>query len=302
MGHKNKLSLLQQMTAAYQSKLKIGESKHLHKIKGDETDWIFSWSTYKSYTRHAAYFLTWAKQTYNCKTLQQARQYADEWLQTRIDAGLSAYTIKLELAALCKLYGDTAADYIPTPPRLRKNITRSRGKVARDAHFSEAKNEAFCLFARCTGLRRAEMKALTCEKLCHADTLSQGDKLGQGEDYQWYIHVNKMSKGGRPRYAPIIGTPDEVDFVVNMMKRAGNGRVWDKVPQCDIHNFRSEYATAIYLKHCRPVKSLPKEERYCCRKDRKGTWFDRRAMGYASAALGHSFGRCSVVGEHYLRI
>ena len=290
MGHKNKLSLLQQMTAVYQSKLKIGESKHLHKIQGDETDWIFSWSTYKSYTRHAAYFLTWCKHKYKCKTLQQARKYAEEWLQMRIDSNLSAYTIKLELSALCKLYGDTAADYIPTPPRLRKNITRSRGKAARDAHFSEAKNEAFCLFARCTGLRRAEMKALT------------GDKLFQGEDGQWYILVNKMSKGGRPRNAPIIGTPEEVELVVNMMKRAGNNRVWKKVPECDVHNFRAEYATAIYLKHCRPVKSLPKEERYCCRKDRKGTWFDRRAMGYASAALGHSFGRCSVVGEHYLRI
>lgn len=294
-----------EMNEVLQDKLHkgVGTSKHARKVVGDTAaDAIFSFNTYKAYKKHCAYFTTWARAKYKCKTLAQARQYADEWLQMRIDAGLSAYTIKLELAALCKLYGDTAADYIPTPPRLRKNITRSRGKVARDAHFSEAKNEAFCLFARCTGLRRAEMKALTCEKLCHADTLSQGDKLGQGEDYQWYIHVNKMSKGGRPRYAPIIGTPEEVDFVVNMMKRAGNGRVWDKVPQCDIHNFRSEYATAIYLKHCRPVKSLPKEERYCCRKDRKGTWFDRRAMGYASAALGHSFGRCSVVGEHYLRI
>ena len=195
MGHKNKLSLLQQMTAVYQSKLKIGESKHLHKIQGDETDWIFSWSTYRAYTKHARYFLVWAKSKYKCKTLAQARLHADEWLQLRIDEDkLSPYTIKLELSALCKLYGDTAADYIPTPPRLRKNITRSRGKAARDAHFSEAKNEAFCLFARCTGLRRAEMKALT------------GDKLFQGEDGQWYILVNKMSKGGRPRNAPIIGT------------------------------------------------------------------------------------------------
>ena len=300
MGHKNKMSLLQQMTAVYQSKLKIGESKHLHKIQGDETAWLFSWSTYKSYTRHAAYFLTWCKHKYKCKTLQQARKYAEEWLQMRIDSNLSAYTIKLELSALCKLYGDTAADYIPTPPRLRKNITRSRGKTARDAHFSEAKNEAFCLFARCTGLRRAEMKALTYEKLCHAEMLSQEDKLGKGEDYQWYIHVNKMSKGGRPRYAPIIGTPEEVEMVVNIMKRAKSGRVWNRIPQCDIHSFRAEYATKIYLKHCRPVKSIPKEDRYCCRKDRKGTWFDRKAMLEASRALGHN--RVCVVGEHYLRI
>lgn len=288
MGHKNKLSLLQQMTAAYQNKMKIGESKHLHKIAGDETDWIFSWSTYRAYTKHARYFLTWAKQTYKCKTLEQARQYADEWLQLRIDQGKSAYTIKLELAALCKLYGDTAADYIPTPPRLRKNITRSRGKAIRDAHFSEAKNAEFCLFARCTGLRRAEMKALT------------GDKLFQGEDGQWYILVNKMSKGGRPRKALIIGTPEEVEMVVSRMKRAGIGRVWKRIPQCDIHNYRAAYATAIYKLHARPLKSIPREERYCCRKDRKGTWFDRKAMLEASRALGHN--RVCVVGEHYLRI
>lgn len=282
-----------EMNEVLQGKLHkgVGSSKHARKVAGDTaSDAIFSFNTYKAYKKHCAYFIAWSRAKYKCKTLAQARQYADEWLQMRIDSGLSAYTIKLELAALCKLYGDTAADYIPTPPRLRKNITRSRGKAARDAHFSEAKNEAFCLFARCTGLRRAEMKALT------------GDKLFKGEDGQWYILVNKMSKGGRSRNAPIIGTPEEVELVVNMMKRAGNNRVWKKVPECDVHNFRAEYATAIYLKHCRPVKSLPKEERYCCRKDRKGTWFDRRAMGYASAALGHSFGRCSVVGEHYLRI
>lgn len=280
-----------EMNEVLQGKLHkgVGTSKHARKVAGDTaTDAIFSFNTYKAYKKHCSYFTSWVRAKYKCKTLAQARQYADEWLQTRIDAGLSAYTIKLELAALCKLYGETASDFIPTPARLRKNITRSRGKAVRDAHFSEAKNAEFCLFARCTGLRRAEMKALT------------GDKLFQGEDGQWYILVNKMSKGGRPRNAPIIGTSEEVEFVVNMMKCAGNGRVWDRVPQCDVHNFRAQYATAIYLKHCRPVKSLPKEERYCCRKDRKGTWFDRRAMLEASRALGHN--RVCVVGEHYLRI
>ena len=282
------MSLLQQMTAVYQSKLKIGESKHLHKIKGDETDWIFSWSTYRSYTKHARYFLNWAKQNYKCKTLQQARQYADEWLQTRFH--LSSYTVKLELAALCKLYGDTAADYIPTPPRLRKNIKRSRGKAARDAHFSEARNSEFVEFCRSTGLRRSEIKALT------------GDKLEKGADGYWYINVNKMTKGGRPRKVRIIGSDDTIGRIVERMQNVGSGRVFEKIPSCDIHGYRSEFATAVYKQYARPVKSLPLEERYCCRKDRKGVWYDRRAMGYASAALGHSKNRVSVVGEHYLNI
>lgn len=288
IGHKNKVSLLQQMTAVYQSKLKIGESKHLHKIKGDETDWIFSWSSYKNYAKHARYFLKFAKEKYKCKTLQQARQYADEWLQLRIDEGKSAYTIKLELAALCKLYGDTATDYIPTPPRLRKNIKRSRGKAARDAHFSEARNAEFVEFCRSTGLRRSEIKALT------------GDKLEKGADGYWYINVNKMTKGGRPRKVRIIGTNDAIARIVERMQNAGSGRVFEKIPSCDIHGYRSEFATAVYKQYARPVKSLPPEERYCCRKDRKGVWYDRKALLETSRQLGHN--RVCVVGEHYLNI
>lgn len=274
------------MTAVYQSKLKIGESKHLHKIKGDETDWIFSWSTYRAYTKHARYFLNWAKQNYKCKTLQQARQYADEWLQTRFH--LSSYTVKLELAALCKLYGDTAADYIPTPPRLRKNIKRSRGKAARDAHFSEARNAEFVEFCRSTGLRRSEIKALT------------GDKLEKGADGYWYINVNKMTKGGRPRKVRIIGTDEAIARIVERMQNAGSGRVFEKIPSCDIHGYRSEFATAVYKQYARPVKSLPPEERYCCRFERAGIWYDRKALLETSLQLGHN--RVCVVGEHYLNI
>ena len=267
----------------------VGTSKHARKVVGDTAaDAIFSFNTYKAYKKHCSYFTSWVRAKYKCKTLAQARQYADEWLQMRIDAGLSAYTIKLELAALCKLYGDTAADYISTPPRLRKNIKRSRGKAARDAHFSEARNAEFVEFCRSTGLRRSEIKALT------------GDKLEKGADGYWYINVNKMTKGGRPRKVRIIGTNDAIARIVERMQNAGNGRVFEKIPSCDIHGYRSEFATAVYKQYARPVKSLPPEERYCCRKDRKGVWYDRKALLETSRQLGHN--RVCVVGEHYLNI
>ena len=286
MGHKNKKPLSQQMTEVLQSKLRIGESKHAHKLAGDATDYIFSWSTYRAYTKHARYFLNWAKAAHKCKTLTDARQYADEWLQLRIDDGKSAYTVKLELSALCKLYGDTASDYISTPPRLRKNIYRSRHQTARDAHFSEARHADMVEFCRSTGLRRSELRALT------------GDKLVKDDDGRWCILVNKMSKGGRPRKAPIIGN---VSKIVGMMQAAGTGKVFEKIPNgADIHSYRADYATAVYMMHARPLKSLPREELYCCRKDRKGVWFDRKAMLQASRALGHN--RVCVVGEHYIRL
>lgn len=291
MGHKNKKSIHMEMNEVLQGMLHkgVGTSKHAQKISGNSTaGYIFSFNTYKAYKKHASYFLNFAKAKYNCKTLAQARQYADEWLQMRIDEGKSAYTIKLELAALCKLYGDTAADYISTPPRLRKNIVRSRRQAVRDAHFSEANHADFVEFCRSTGLRRAELRALT------------GDKLVKDDDGRWCILVNKMSKGGRPRKAPIVGN---VGKIVGMMQAAGTGKVFEKIPNgADIHGYRAEYATTVYLMYARPLKTLSKEEIYYCRTDRIGVHFDRRAMGYTSAALGHSKNRVSVVGEHYIRL
>ena len=107
-----------------------------------------------------------------------------------------------------------------------------------------------------------------------------------------------MCKNGRPRKAPIIGN---VAKIVSMMQAAGTGKVFEKIPNgADIHSYRAEYATQVYLNHARPLKTLPKDEIYYCRKDRKGTWFDRRAMLEASRALGHN--RVCVVGEHYIRL
>lgn len=291
MSHKNKKSIHTEMNEVLQEKLHkgVGTSKHALKVTGNATaGYIFSFNTYRAYKKHCAYFIRYCREKYICKTLAQARQYADEWLKLRIDEGKSAYTIKLELAALCKLYGDTAADYIPTPPRLRKNIVRSRRQAVRDAHFSEANHADFCEFCRSTGLRRAELRALT------------GDKVIQ-ENGVWYIIVNKMSKGRRPRKAPIVGN---VAKIVGMMQAAGTGRVFEKrYNGADVHSYRSDYATTVYLMHARKTEDIPKEDRYYRRKDMRGRPpLDRRAMGYASAALGHSQGRINVVAEHYIRL
>ena len=65
----------------------------------------------------------------------------------------------------------------------------------------------------------------------------------------------------------------------------------------DVHSYRSEYATAIYMAYARDP--IPKEDRYFCRGDRKGTVMDRFAMMQASEALRQS--RIDVVAGHYIR-
>ena len=93
---------------------------------------------------------------------------------------------------------------------------------------------------------------------------------------------------------------------------SSDGLVWGKVnSHMDVHSYRAEYATAIYIMHERSFSEIPydgrykdgrvyKKQVYYCRGDRQGMMFDKEAMRYASEALGHS--RLNVVAEHYLRV
>lgn len=315
MGHKNKKSLICQVSENLKSKLAIGCSKHQDKIDGvSSKDKIYSYGTYNSYLQQSVQFVKWCKYAHNCKTLADCRKYADEYLKMNIDRGLSPYTLKLQVAALCKLYTCSSIDFIPTPPRKRKNITRSRNTNIK----CETDFERFCL---CTGLRRREITAL------------RGSALLE-KDGQYYIHI-KNGKGGRERLAEVCGTQDEIEFVINKMREADNRKVFSKIPCCDIHAMRAMYAKKIYNKYKRneseyknermilyhnrivttytdkskvkkyfnPDGTLKKgftdvRSAYHCRDDKKNVCYDRLALLKCSQALGHN--RASVVAEHYL--
>ena len=297
MSHKNKKSLVRQIQETFDSMLAIGRSKHQDKINGCTENYIYSWSTYKDYMRQANYFAKYCKQKHGCKTIEGCRPYVDEYLQYRIDRNLSAYTIKLDAAALAKLYQCSTTDFMQTPQRKRKDITRSRGIKIRDIHFSAKNNRELIEFCRSTGLRRRELKVLTGDKI-----------INKGGTY--YIVVDRAGKGGRYREAPVIGN---IENVVNLMSKAGKEKVFSKIPvAADIHGYRSEYATNIYKMHAREIKEIPfdaynrgtgrayQSSVYHCRGDRKGIKMDKLAMLEASKALGHN--RISVVGEHYINL
>lgn len=282
MGHKNKKSLIRQVQERLDSMLAIGESKHQDK-KIDLTERkIYSWNTYKSYLQQCCQFARYCRDNHHCKNLADCRQYVKEWMESRKD--LSAYTLKLSASALSKLYRESIEELgITTKRAARSEITRSRGTVKRDAHFSEQKNADFVEFCRSTGLRRSEITKL------------RGDQLIE-RDGQYYICIT--GKGGRYREAPVCGN---VELVIGKMKEAGTEKVWKKIPSnADIHSYRADYATRIYSKYARPIEEIPRKERYICRRDKVGTIYDRQAMLIASQALGHN--RIDVIGQHYLRI
>ena len=323
IGHKNKKSLICQVSENLKSKLAIGESRHDDKINGiDSSNKIYSYGTYNSYLQQCIQFIKWCKAEYKCKTLDECRCYVDDYLKKNIDEKKSPYTIKLQASALAKLYGCTAYDFINTPKRLRKNIKRSRAtQINAKSDF-----ERFCI---CTGLRRREITAL------------RGSALIEN-DGQFYIQIYN-GKGGRERLTEICGTKKEIAFVVQKMKNAEHSKVFSKMRYTDIDAMRAAYASRIYNKYSRQ-KSEFRNERlimyhnrviktytsknidiknnleyydyspqtgytlkpgykdvrtaYYCRQDKKHICYDRLALLKCSQALGHN--RASVVADHYL--
>lgn len=320
MGHKNKKSLKQQVDEELRSMLAVGHSKHEDKISGDTAGKIYSYGTLKAYQQQCIAFAVYCKKQHKVKNLADCRQYVNEYLRMNIDRNLSAYTLKLQASALAKLFNCTTKDFIQTPSRKRENIKRSRHTVKRDSRYRDGKNDDFIRFCRCTGLRRREITALKGEAL-------------REEDGKYYIYVR--GKGGRKRVSEIVGAPEDIAFVVAIMKNADERKVFDKIPDIDIHSFRAKYAKSVYEKYARPRQEYKKERKilyhnrlvttytdksevkqyynadgnlkkgfvdvrtaYCCKYDKKNICYDRAALLKCSQALGHN--RASVVADHYL--
>ena len=338
MGRKNKSyakTLHQQAYDRLNKMLHVGESKKAAVADGTADEKIFSFSTYKSYWKHIKYFLQYI-QTHHpeCTTLRAAKKYVNEWLQSRVDQGLSAWTVQLEAKALGKLYNIKPDDeeYFFPPKRKRTDIKRSRGDCVRDQHFSVTNNHELIKFCQSTGLRRSELENLRGEDLMTRGQIeaeisriealpkanrTPGDeaelkmlldtRLFEGE---YFIRV-RNGKGGRKRVSPIIGKIIQ-RIVERMEDTPPKDKVWQYVSSnADIHSYRADYATAIYKAYARPIDEIPydkitqgtgrkyQSEVYACRKDESGKKLDKAAMLICSKALGHN--RISVVADYYIR-
>lgn len=338
MGRRNKAyskDLHQQAYDRLTGMQAFGESKKEAVANGTEKEKIFSFNTYKSYWKHTKYFIKYIKENHpECTTLKSAKKYVNEWLQTRVDQGLSAWTVQLEAKAMGKLYGISPDDenYFKPPKRNREDIKRSRGDRVRDKHFSKTNNDELIKFCKGTGLRRAELGELRgkdlvtreqieaeiaqlesrpAAELTPADTkrleMLQDTRLFEVD---YFTHV-RNGKGGRERMSPIIG-PNTEQIVERIKSTPAEEKVWQHIHQsADIHGYRAEYATIIYRAKARAIEEIPydrvnrgtgrkyQSEVYTCRKDEAGRKLDKAAMLVCSKALGHN--RLEVVANNYIR-
>lgn len=238
---------------------------------------IFSYSTFKTYTKNATRFFKWVAQTHpEIKNINGCKRCIQEYLNRNCP---SAWTAATTLAALGKVYGQPSTELAKVPKRRRADITRSRTEPKNPA-FSETKNKELVHFCLNTGLRRSEL-----EKLCGRDLEFDGTEY----------HLRIKGKGGKVRLVPVCDKA-----VINRMKNTEpEQRVWGKIPShAPIHRYRAQYAANLYRELAREVQKIPKKERYICRGDLAGRVFDKKAMATVSKNLGHT--RLSVISSHYL--
>lgn len=229
------------------------------------------------------------------RTFEEAAEYMPRYIEELEQrpgkaegSTMSAWSVRSYFAAAGKVLDLSASDY-DLPARRASDITRSRFSVENDKHFSgsSAKYEGFVDFCCATGLRKnKELRDL------------RGSQLVDHGDGSYSVHI-LQGKGGKERYAPITGTPDQVEAVVSRMRAAGEDKVWSSLPKCaDVHSYRAIYAKRVYEAHARPIASVPRSERYYCQGDHRGEIYDKAALDYATEALGHS--RHNVLIQSYL--
>lgn len=144
----------------------MGSKRSEDKAEADTRNKIYSKATFETYKQQFRHFAEWLDKAHpEAVTLEDARAFVDEYLRHLIELERSAYSISTAKAAIAKVMGVEATQFIATPPRLRADIKRSRGVAERDKHISDKKEEELARFTSATGLRRKEMTMIRAEDL-----------------------------------------------------------------------------------------------------------------------------------------
>ena len=307
MSYQKKKSIIYQVKERLNAMDAMGQSKYAAKIVAlrsgdapgghiDYGDKIYSFRTKEAYLDRCCRFAKWARQTHGCQTLDEARKYADEYLTARLDSGLSVFSIKLDRAALAKLYGQHAQDFRDLPKRHRADIKRGRTATKNSNEFAMDRHQDLKDFTCATGLRRSELEKLRVRDICdNGDTILIEVHGGKGGKDRIVFADSEYCD----RIRSIISGADSDMRICNLLdggNAAGEAHIPKRAP---MHAWRREYAQAMYARIARDTDLLSEKELYRCKADMYGCIYDREALKAVSKQLGHA--RINVIAEHYMR-
>lgn len=327
--HKQAYNKLKKMLQPGTSKRALKKNSNYTGTTFDNT--IFSYKTFRTYKQQIEKFIDWVEENYpDCTTLKKAKNYIKEYHFYCEEKGYSAWTMNTAAMALNKLYSLHPGDYYyyDPPKRERAEVTRSRGPKKRDKHFSEANHTEYINFCRGVGCRKEGAENLKGTDLyTRQDIQDMYDRLDDIKspilrentknlledallfpDMDYYVYLKE--KGGRERYAPIIG-PDKEKIIQRFKDTLPGKKIWEYVPEgADTHSYRSDYAVRIYKHYARNIEDIPydkvnkgtgrryQSQVYHCRKDEHKK-LDKVACHYSAKSLGHN--RDEIVATSYLR-
>lgn len=300
------------------NKIAFGESKHANKQDvgfGVSTYKIYSYSTYSTYLKEGKQFAKWLtaeKGLNKVKDIIELEKYAKEYIQHRLDSGVSVYTAKMERSALGMIFGKQID--IKMPKRDNRDIKRSRLDTKNDKYISRTgKYKDVFTVATATGGRRKDISRL---------------EINDFKEINGRLYVQFLkSKGGRDRLAPVLPALEtEVRQIIKQAKEENRSLLFRHVPkEIDVHGLRREYTKSIYDafeadrnfrdEYLKVIGCEEKREYYTYvnkdgnrqmkevkrtyYKDRDGNIFDRMSLFATSEANGHN--RLDVSVTHYLK-
>lgn len=290
MGKKSKIT--HQALNNLQKQTKYGQSKHLAKEKAreearktgekvKEVRGIYSTRTYTSYAKVCKQFIQETIKAHpSVRTFDDCRPYVEEFLESKSEKDVSAWTLHQYGSALACAYGCSKNDFaFIYPERSRADIIRCRNEHSSDYRYPEERWDKAKMLIKATGCRRMEALRLR--------------KKDFRERKDGNLEVFKRGKNNIERWCLV--NPKYTNEVKDFLREAPTHRINDEerlllkaeIPRGSIHDLRADYARDLY-KYFESHGGVATGEKYYCRKELAGKEYDKGILHEVSYNLQHS--------------
>lgn len=276
------------MMAVLQSKYHQGRGNSKREAKAAHngvSPYIHGDGTYQSYRQQVARYGDWLTANHPGANYNTAGQFVQEYIDSMKAQKMSAWTQQLARAAIGKALGVAPTSLAQTEKRHADKIMRGRVETEHAAAAS-AKYADDMSICECVGIRHnKEGKQVTPDNCNWKD--------GHIES------INLIGKGGRPRTAVVLpGKGRDLLEARCQTAKTGSTPLLGSMTGCNVHGARAKYAAGCYAK----ALSEGRENGQMYSPKGKGLQkaYDKGALDYVNAQLGHGAGRYDVAVYNYL--
>lgn len=276
------------MMAVLQSKYHQGRGNSKREAKAAHngvSPYIHGDGTYQSYRQQVARYGDWLTANHPGANYNTAGQFVQEYIDSMKVQKMSAWTQQLARAAIGKALGVAPTSLAQTEKRHADKIMRGRVETEHAAAAS-AKYADDMSICECVGIRHnKEGKQVTPDNCNWKD--------GHIES------INLIGKGGRPRTAVVLpGKGRDLLEARCQTAKTGSTPLLGSMTGCNVHGARAKYAAGCYAKALSEGRG--NGQMYSPKGKGLQKAYDKGALDYVNAQLGHGAGRYDVAVYNYL--